>query len=88
MNCSPVRGDILIVDDTVDSHAFYQRCCFSKRYESSGKHAWFLALMGVQAQPPVGLLDINMPGMNGYEVCQRLKPIQHLEIPCDFLSAE
>ncbi|WP_341531083.1 response regulator [Nostoc sp. UHCC 0302] len=47
------------------------------------------ALMGAQAQPPdLILLDINMPGMDGYDVCQHLKanPLTQ-DIPVIFISA-
>ena len=38
--------------------------------------------------PDLILLDINMPEMNGYEVCERLKSTQELsDIPVIFLSA-
>ena len=45
--------------------------------------------MGATAQPPdLILLDINMPGMNGYEVCRRLKANpQTCKIPIIFISA-
>jgi CheY-like chemotaxis protein len=46
-----------------------------------------LAAAGQQA-PDLILLDINMPDMNGYEVCERLKSDPRLaEIPVIFLSA-
>src|ERR687885_514258 len=46
-------------------------------------------VMGVQAQSPdLILLDIHMPGMNGYEVCQRLKANPNTQdIPVIFISA-
>jgi PleD family two-component response regulator len=46
-------------------------------------------LMSVQQQPPdLILLDIRMPKMNGYEVCQQLKPnARTRDIPIIFLSA-
>jgi CheY-like chemotaxis protein len=46
-----------------------------------------LAAAGQQA-PDLILLDINMPGMDGYEVCERLKSDPRLaKIPVIFLSA-
>ena len=40
--------------------------------------------------PDVILLDINMPGMNGYQVCQRLREVGGIiaEVPVIFVSAQ
>lgn len=48
-----------------------------------------LALAAAERNPPdLILLDINMPEMNGYEVCERLKATEELaNIPVIFLSA-
>src|ERR1700683_3698946 len=48
-----------------------------------------LALAAAAENPPdLILLDINMPEMNGYEVCERLKSNAELsDIPVIFLSA-
>ncbi|MDZ4687903.1 MAG: SpoIIE family protein phosphatase [Planctomycetaceae bacterium] len=48
-----------------------------------------LALLAAQRDPPdLILLDINMPEMNGYEVCEHLKADEELQgIPVIFISA-
>src|SRR4051812_49065314 len=48
-----------------------------------------LALLAAQREPPdLILLDINMPEMNGYEVCEKLKADEWLRgIPVIFISA-
>jgi diguanylate cyclase (GGDEF)-like protein/PAS domain S-box-containing protein len=48
-----------------------------------------MALKSVQVDiPDIILLDINMPGMNGYEVCKHLKRnIQTRHVPVIFISA-
>src|SRR5580704_9803622 len=48
-----------------------------------------LALLAARKDPPdLILLDINMPEMNGYEVCQHLKAAETLSgIPVIFISA-
>src|SRR3954465_872062 len=48
-----------------------------------------LALAAAQRDPPdLILLDINMPDMNGYQVCEHLKADEQLQgIPIIFISA-
>jgi DNA-binding response OmpR family regulator len=49
-----------------------------------------LALWSAQARPPeLILLDVRMPGIDGFEVCRRLKESPQLhDIPVVFLSAQ
>jgi two-component system, sensor histidine kinase and response regulator len=69
-----ILGDILIVDDTLDNLRLLSAMLAEQGYEVRSVTNGATALMGIRAQPPdVILLDINMPGMNGYEVCRRLK---------------
>ena len=58
---------------------------FKVRPVPSGK----LALLAAERDPPdLILLDINMPEMNGYEVCEQLKATESLQgIPVIFISA-
>src|SRR4051794_41880370 len=48
-----------------------------------------LALLAARRDPPdLILLDINMPEMNGYEVCEQLKADDKLKgVPVIFISA-
>jgi signal transduction histidine kinase len=82
-------GDILVVDDKLDNLRLLSTMLTEQGYEIRSVVSGSAALMGVQAQPPdLILLDINMPEMDGYEVCQRLKanPTTH-DIPVIFISA-
>lgn len=85
----PVTGDILIVDDTLDNLRLLSAMLAEQGYEVRSVTSGSTALMGIRAQAPdVILLDINMPGMNGYEVCQQLKADPKTrEIPVIFISA-
>jgi signal transduction histidine kinase len=86
---SPLKGDILIVDDTPDNLRLLSTMLAEQNYDVRSVRSGSAALMGVQGQPPdLILLDINMPGMNGYEVCQRLKENpDSRDIPVIFISA-
>ena len=81
-------GDILLVDDTLDNLKMLAALLHQRGYDVRGVTTGSAALMGAAAQPPdLILLDINMPGMNGYEVCQRLKADpQTRKIPIIFVS--
>lgn len=83
------KGDILIVDDTLDHLRLLSTMLIQQGYEVRGVPNGSTALMGVQAQPPdLILLDISMPVMSGHEVCQRLKANPNTrEIPVIFISA-
>jgi PAS domain S-box-containing protein len=80
---------ILVVDDVWNNlqlmTGMLKDCGYKVRPAPSGK----LALQAAQHDPPdLILLDINMPEMNGYEVCERLKADDKLAgIPVIFISA-
>ena len=86
---SSTKGDILIVDDTPDNLRLLSTLLSEQGYKVRSVINGSSALMGAQAQPPdLILLDVNMPGMNGYEVCRLLKDqAQTIDIPVIFLSA-
>ncbi|UIE37669.1 ATP-binding response regulator [Leptodesmis sichuanensis] len=83
------KGDILLVDDTPDNLRLLSTMLTEQEYEVRSVRSGSAALMGVQGQPPdLILLDINMPGMSGYEVCERLKENPDTRgIPVIFISA-
>jgi two-component system, sensor histidine kinase and response regulator len=81
--------NILIVDDTPSNLRLLSSMLTQQGYEVRSAISGSVALMAVQSiQPDLILLDINMPGMNGYEVCSQLKAdAATQEIPVVFLSA-
>lgn len=83
------KGDILLVDDTPDNLRLLSSMLSDRGYEVRCVRSGSAALMGVENQPPdLILLDINMPGMNGYQVCERLQENPDTqEIPIIFISA-
>lgn len=82
-------GDILLVDDNPINLDLLSGMLFERKYRvrvaTNGKRA----LAAVRScLPDLILLDINMPDMDGYEVCRRLKTDESTrEVPVIFISA-
>ncbi len=85
----PSRGTILIVDDTPENLHLLSSMLKDHGYAVRAMINGEMAIKSVQIAPPdIILLDINMPGITGYEVCRRLKASSHTEsIPIIFISA-
>ncbi|WP_072721162.1 putative bifunctional diguanylate cyclase/phosphodiesterase [Planktothrix tepida] len=81
--------DILIVDDTPDNLHLLSRMLTRQGYNVRKALNGAMALTAAQTvAPDLILLDIMMPEMDGYEVCQNLKAnAKTAEIPVIFLSA-
>ncbi len=80
-----MKFKILIADDEADIVSM-----LGKFFESKGYFV-FSALNGIETlkqaeqQPDIILLDINMPGPDGLEVCKRIR--NHISCPILFLTA-
>ncbi len=83
------REDILIVDDTSQNLRLLSDILTKEGYQVRQALSGRMALIAVQAaRPDLILLDIMMPGMDGYTVCQTLKlHPDTASIPIIFLSA-
>ena len=83
------RADILIVDDTPANLHLLSQMLAEQGYRVRPVPDGPLALAATRAEPPdLILLDIRMPEMNGYEVCEHLKAdAQTRDIPIIFISA-
>ena len=83
------RGDIMIVDDHPANLMLLEEMLTRQGHEVRSFPLGRLALAAAMRTPPdLILLDINMPEMNGYEVCEHLKSALDLaNIPVIFLSA-
>ena len=70
----PASLRVLVVDDHVDAAATLALLLRLAGHEVRQAHSGPAALQAAQAyQPGVVLLDIGLPGLNGYEVAQRLR---------------
>jgi signal transduction histidine kinase len=89
MTMDPAQARVMVVDDEPEnlnvleaslSHAGYRVWVFPR-----GE----LALAAAQTEAPdLALLDIQMPGMDGYELCRRFKADERLgPVPILFMSA-
>ena len=84
-----MEANILVVDDTPDNLRLLMGILTERGYRVRPMPTGAQALSAIQAEPPdVILLDIKMPGMSGYEVCEQLKADEDTrDIPVIFLSA-
>lgn len=83
------HANLLIVDDHLDNVRSLSLLLSNSGYAVRKATSGEMALETIQvAKPDLVLLDVRMPEMNGYEVCQRLKanPATR-DIPIIFLSA-
>ncbi|KOP27840.1 response regulator receiver protein [Hapalosiphon sp. MRB220] len=92
MHLTPKRdskANILVVDDTPDNLRLLSAMLTAQGYEVRKALSGKMALTACQmVLPDVILLDINMPEMDGYEVCRQLKANDRTcRIPVIFISA-
>ena len=67
-------GRVLVVDDTEEDRRLLNRLLTAEGYTVTTAADGLSALRTVsEAAPDIILLDVMMPGMTGFEVCQRLK---------------
>ena len=78
----------MVVDDTPENLKLLETMLLDRGYRVQAFPRGELALNAASRNPPdLILLDITMPGMNGYEVCERLKADPRLQdIPVIFIS--
>ena len=84
-----LSANILVVDDTSANLQVLAGMLKDRGYKVRPVPSGKLALLAAQRDPPdLVLLDINMPEMNGYQVCEHLKADDKLSgIPIIFISA-
>lgn len=90
INDLSLRETILIVDDTPDNLTLMNALLkdqYKVKVANNGEKA--LNIMLAPNPPDLVLLDIMMPGIDGYEVCRQLKvDIRTRNIPVIFLTAK
>ncbi len=83
------KGKILVVDDTLASLKLLSDILKAEGYEVRSAISGELAVESAINNPPeLVLLDISMPGMDGFEACRRLKAHPDTRhVPVIFVSA-
>ena len=81
---------ILIVDDSLETLQILSETLSEYGYRVQSVVSGSMALRAVKSAPPdLILLDIDMPEIDGYQVCQRLKASKITsDIPIIFLTAK
>ena len=75
---TPVARRVLVVDDNVDAATTLEVLLRSLGHDTRVAHDGVRALeIAREFRPEVVLLDIGMPGMDGYEVARRLRGMNH-----------
>jgi CheY-like chemotaxis protein len=79
MSEAPAPLRVLVVDDEVDTLSslarLVERCGHEVRTARDGPEALVIAAV---FRPSVGLLDLGLPGMDGYELARRLRALPGL----------
>lgn len=88
MSEKPTRASIMIVDDSPANLSLLGQLFREKSYAVRPFSKPLVALRAAQIEPPdLFLLDVNMPEMDGYELCRKLKEVESLvKVPVIFLS--
>jgi len=83
-----VKGDLLIVDDNQINRKLLEDILIEDGLRVRTSDVSKNALKSIKTDPPdLILLDIKMPGMDGYEVCRQLRsnPLT-INIPIIFIN--
>ncbi|NVN91812.1 MAG: response regulator [Desulfuromonadales bacterium] len=83
-------GTIMVVDDNLETLIMIVNILQAEGYRTLPANSGELALNAMDSQlPDLVLLDIRMPGIDGFEVCRQIKKEERTRhIPIIFLSAE
>ncbi len=84
------RNTVLIVDDNQVNISFLEKILFKSGYETLSARGGREALEVIdKSKPDLILLDVMMPGMDGFEVCEKVKSSPDTDdVPVIFLTAK
>lgn len=82
------RPKVMLIDDDENMHVLIRRLCHDAGYDFCGALSGQEGLGLVDAEhPDILLLDVMMPGMNGFDVCRAMRE-RGRRIPIVFLTAK
>ena len=91
---SPHRARVLIADDREQNRYVLSRVLASAGYDCEQTGTGLGALEKARTLPDVVILDVHLPDISGYEVCQRIKQdpktasVSILQISASFVSSD
>lgn len=81
-----MKEKILIIDDEVEILTFLQDALEDEGYQVLKASNGIEALSQLKHGPDLLILDVMMPGMNGFELCEQIR--KSVNMPILFLSAK
>ncbi len=83
------KSEIIVVEDNIDDLKYLSEILKKANYKVRPATDGELALRSIKAKKPdIILLDLNLPGIDGIEVCRQIKADpETIEIPVIFISA-
>jgi len=89
MNQEGHTASVLVVEDTIANLRLLSELLGAQGYEVRAVTNGRQAIQAVEREPPdLILLDINMPELNGYEVCRQLRARERSkDVPVIFITA-
>ncbi len=80
LSSTSIPNHILVVDDVADNSFLLQVLLEDEGYQVEVGDSGSAALAKIELAPPqLVLLDVMMPGMNGYEVAQQIR--ENIDLP-------
>lgn len=80
LSSTSIPNHILVVDDVADNSFLLQVLLEDEGYQVEVADSGSAALAKIELAPPqLVLLDVMMPGMNGYEVVQQIR--ENIDLP-------
>ena len=85
----PKKSELLIVDDNPENLRVLGKMLQDEGYSVRAAQNGKQALVSIEsAEPDLLLLDVHMPGMDGFELCKTIKSnAEYKHLPVIFLSA-